>query len=345
MPLGLDIPLSGAASAATRAPAFEVAFGSGAWADHVVSISVETGIAPAVAAAEIVLGARPDAPAPVVGDAGDVALGYADAGAETVFTGAVGAVERTLAGTTRVVATDGGAALAALRVNQSYEQQAAGDVVSDLAGRAGVSTGAVDQGSDLAHHVVDDGRSAWAHVGTLAARCGFVAHVAPDGTLAFGPYAQGAPALTLTYGEDVLALDASDAPAAAGAVTAIGEGAAGAEGQAAWSWLLKDPAAVTSTAGSGDPERILADGTLRSAAAAQAAAKGLHDAGALAASTAQALVPGAPAAVVGGAVEITGAPGGLDGTWLVRGLRHRYTKRRGFTTLLLLARSAGGSLL
>jgi phage protein D len=346
MALGLDIPLGGATAAATRAPAFDVAFGSGAWADHVVSITVEAGIAPAVGAAEIVLGAGEGAPEPAVGDSGSVALGYADASTETVFTGTVGSVERTLAGATRIVATDGGAALAALRVDQSYEQQAAGDIVSDLAGRAGVSAGAVDQGSDLAHHVVDGGRSAWAHIGTLATRCGFVAYVAADGSLAFGPYAQGAPALTLTCGEDVLALDAADAPAAAGTVTAIGEGAAGSEGQAAWSWLLKDPAAVTSTAGSGDPARLLADGSLRSAAAAQAAATGLHDAGALAASTARALVPGAPAAVVGGAVEVAGAPdGALDGTWLVRGIRHAYSKRRGFTTLLLLARAGGGSLL
>ena len=62
MAFGLDIPLGGATAAATRAPAFDVAFGSGAWADHVVSITVEAGIAPAVDAAEIVLGAGEEAP-------------------------------------------------------------------------------------------------------------------------------------------------------------------------------------------------------------------------------------------------------------------------------------------
>src|SRR6185436_14714834 len=87
MAFGLDIPLGGATAAATRAPAFDVAIGSGAWADHVVSITVEAGIAPAVGAAEIVFGAGEGAPEPAVGDSGSVALGYADASTETVFTG------------------------------------------------------------------------------------------------------------------------------------------------------------------------------------------------------------------------------------------------------------------
>ena len=40
-------------------------------------------------------------------------------------------------------------------------------------------------------------------------------------------------------------------------------------------------------------------------------------------------------------IEIKGAPDGkLNGSWLVRGVRHRLVKSQGYTTLLLLAKAA-----
>ena len=49
-------------------------------------------------------------------------------------------------------------------------------------------------------------------------------------------------------------------------------------------------------------------------------------------------------ALTAGAWAVAGAPDdALNGTWVVRGLRHRYTKRGGFTTLLLLAKSGGAA--
>jgi hypothetical protein len=51
---------------------------------------------------------------------------------------------------------------------------------------------------------------------------------------------------------------------------------------------------------------------------------------------------------VGATVAVEGTPdGALDGTYVVRGVRHRYTKLEGFASLLLLTRSgdaAGGGL-
>lgn len=350
MAVDLALPFPAAAAPPTaRAPSFEVAFGSGSvedWAASVASIAVDAAVAPSVDSVEIVLGSGPTAPPVAVGDVGSVALGYADSGAEAVFTGKVQAVRRSLAGATRVLATNAGAALASLRVNQSYEKQSAGEIVADLAGRAGVATGAVEAGTRFAFYVVDDGGSAWSHVASLAGKSGFVASVDAGGDLCVGPYAEGEVAKAFAYGEDVLFLESSQAPAAAGTVTAVGEGAAGSEGEAAWSWLLKDATSVTETAGSGDRALLVADGSLRSSDAARAAAAGLASRAALGAVTARLLAPGTPAARVGAAVEVTGAPdGALDGAYVVRGVRHRYAKREGFTSLLLLAKSgaAGGA--
>src|SRR5262249_14654531 len=236
----------------------------------------------------------------------------------------------------------GTAALAALRLNQSYEQRTAGDIVNALAGAAGVAVDRADDGPSFPFYVVDDGRSGWSHTAALARASGFLASVTPSGKLAFGPAADGDPVQTFSYGGDVLSLESFEAAPSAGTVTVVGEGAAGSQGSDAWSWLVKDPSGVTATSGSGDPARLASDPSLRSADAAQGAADAIAADAAAGAATARLLVAGAPKAVVGSAVAVADAPDdALNGTWVVRGLRHRHTKHGGFTTLLLLAKSGG----
>jgi len=311
-----------AAPAAVRRPLAEVDFG-GDRSAALLSVTVDTGTAPGVDIAELRL-AGDDAPA--VGDAGTIALGYEDGGAEPVFTGTVESVASGVHGELRVVAAGAGAALARVRVNRSYEQQTAGDVVSDLAGEAGAATGDVRPGADLAFFVVDDRRTGWVQVAELARLSGCLAYVTPDGELVMAPPPAGPPASTFAYGVDVLALAAGPRAGAVGAVTVIGEGAAGSQGADAWNWLVKDPAAVTGTGGSGAPERLRSEPALRGTAAVQAAALGVP-AGDVAGHV---LVVGAPGVAVGAAIAITGA--GVDGALVVHGVRHRFARREGFTT-------------
>jgi phage protein D len=145
---------------------------------------------------------------------------------------------------------------------------------------------------------------------------------------------------TFTYGQDVLELDALEAPPTAGSVTVVGEGAAGSKGSDAWSWNAKDPAGVTATSGSGDPTLVVAAGALRSADTASAAAEGIAAKAKLGALTARLLVPGAPKAAVCSTIAVAAAPDDvLNGSWLVRGVRHTLVKARGYTTLLLVAKA------
>ena len=337
--------LGGSAPAAVRVPGVEVSFGAGSaddWAAALVSLSVEAGAAPAVDAAEVVLAAGGRVQA-ALGDTGSLKLGYGDGGTESVFAGEVYAVHRSLSGATRVAAANGGAALASLRLNRSYEKRKAGEIVRDLASELGVQTGSIEAGPKFPFYVVDDGRSGWTHIADLAAKSGFVARFDGDGKLAFGPPSEGQPAQTFSYAQDVLALDAAEASPAAGAVTVVGEGAAGTKGDDAWSWLVKDPSGVTGSAGSGDPARLVRDRSLRNADAASGAAQGLAAAATAGAASARLLVAGAPKATVGSTVAVEGAPDdALNGTYIVRGVRHRYAKRGGFTSLLLLTRSGAG---
>ncbi|HEX9371256.1 MAG TPA: hypothetical protein VF897_09625, partial [Roseiflexaceae bacterium] len=230
---------------AVRRPVFAVSFGAGGlgaggadpWQQHVVAITLEAGLAPAVDALEIELAADAQAPTVAVGDGGSVSLGYADDGPAVVFTGAVERVARGLHGTTRVVAVNGGAALSRLRLNQSYDGRAAGEIVRDLAGRVDVATGSVEDGADLPFYIVDDRRTAYQHVAALARASGCLAYLTPAGELAFAPFAAEEPVQTFTYGVDILALELAEANPLVGAATVVGEGAAGGQGQDAWSWL------------------------------------------------------------------------------------------------------------
>jgi len=346
----VGVPLFGNGSApAVRRPVLEIGFGAGSaedWGRSVVSVAVEAGLAPSVDAVEVYLDGGDQAPSAAVGDTGSVSLGYEDGSTELVFSGMLEDVRYDARGATRITATNGGAALSKLRVNQGYEQQKAGGIVNDLAGRAGIGTDTVADGVEFPYYVVDDRWSAYLHVAALARKSGCLARFTREGKLSFSPSATGQPVQTFTYGVDIMKLEVTDAAPVMGAVTVIGEGAAGSQGQEAWSWLVKDPSSVTGSAGDGPPERTLQDPSLRSGGAARSAAEGIADAVGLEKLTGRLLVPGASAVTVGSTVEISDAPRDvLNGSCLVRRVLHRFSKAKGFNTLIHFSKTGDGDLL
>lgn len=366
----IDLPDLGSAPPGVRRPTFEVKVGTGGdagglgglagaatsalgvggsedpWRRSVASIRLDAGVAPTADALEILMAGDSQAPTVAVGDELTVSLGYEDAETVDVFTGAIDRIRRRIDGTVLVGASNGGSVLARLRLNQSFEQQTAGDVVRDLAGRVEVGAGTIEDGIELAFIAVDDRRSGLVHIAELARRCGFVAAFGPDGKLGFAPPPSGSPVKTFSYAVDVLGLEVLEATPELGAVTTVGDGAAGSEGTDAWAWLIKDPGSVTGSAGSGAPERSFSDGALRSGDAASGAATAIAGASAARAKTGRLTVPGAPEVHVGALIEVSGAADSLNGQYLVTRVRHRYEKRGGFTSELMLAQAgAGGGLL
>jgi phage protein D len=337
----------GNASPALRRPLFEISLGGSVdeWAQSLVSLTVEAGLAPFADAVTLNLADLASAPDVMVEDSGAVELGYEEDTTQAVFTGRVEELRSSVRGKTWVTAVNGGALLSRTRVNQSYEQQRAGDIVRDLAGRAGVDTETVEDGADFPFYVVDDRSNAYQHVAALARKSGYLAYFTTEGKLDFAPFIAGHAVQTFTYGEDVLALHVAEATSTVGVVTTVGEGAAGSQGQEAWSWLVKDPSSVRGSAGSGDPERLVRDASLRSAEAAQGAADGIAGAADKMKLAGELLVPGAPAVVVGSAVEVVDAPRDtLNGLFLVRRVRHRFSKRGGFITLIGFSGTDDGGL-
>ena len=206
--------------------------------------------------------------------------------------------------------------------------------------KASVDTAAIDDGPSLPYYVVDSRSTAWEHVARLAALSGFAAWFAADGGLHFGPLQAGAPAQTFTYGQDILELDAQEAAPLPGEVMVVGEGAAGSQGSDAWSWTVKRLAVRDPHRRSRRPDACCSR-SARSAAPTRSngAALGFAATAKLGALTARLLVPGAPSAAVGSTIAVASAPDAtLNGSWIVRGVRHRLVKARGYTSLLLLAK-------
>ena len=358
---------TGTAAPAVRKPAFAVSFGSGGsgggmvsalgsaigvdlgaggdkWKNAVLSISVEAGLAPSVDAATVSLLTGELAPEYAVDDDGSVSLGYDDSSTDLAFTGKIDSIRYSVAGRSQITATNGGARLSRLRVNQSYEQQKAGDIIKDLTGRVEVDTDTIEDGIDLPFYVVDDRRNAYQHIATLAKKSGLLAFFTTEGKLSVITFADGEPLQTFKYGQDILSLQITDSTPQIGAVSTIGDGAAGSKGADAWGWLVKDPSSVKGSAGDGAANRDFTDSALRSSDAAQTAADAISSGVQMAQSVGRLLVSGAPAVVVGGSIEVTDAPAdSMNGKFLVRGLRHLYSKREGFTTLISFSKTGSGS--
>jgi phage protein D len=310
------------------------------WAEHLLALRVESLLAPSVDWASIDLADRSGAPRVALGDSGSISLGYQDGSAEPVLSATVEGLRHGLEGTQRITAVNGGATLSRLRVNQSYEQQSAGDIVSDLTAQAGVGTDTIEAGAAFPFLALDDRANAYEHIAALATRSGYVAFFTTAGDLYFGPWPAGQPVQTFDYGDDVLALELSEGVPAVVGVRVIGAGAAGSQGQDAWPWLLKDPQQVAASSGDQAQARLVVDAGLRSSEAAQSGADGLAYAAGLRAAIGSLLVPGAPAVTVASLIAVTGAPReALNGSFVVRRLRHLYSKRDGFVTRIEFSRA------
>ena len=310
------------------------------WLSHTIEIAVQTGPLPFVNTACITFAAA-DAPDIARQDAVTISLGYGDAAPEAVFTGSVTRQVRTLAGLTHLYASDGGGQLARQRLNQSYEAQNAGDIVRDLASQAGVETDVIESGLSLPFYALASTTPLHAQIAVLARRSGYWAYFTPAGKLTFAPVSGGETVQTFTYGTDVLKLEITDAAPALDGVQVSGEGAAGSQGQDAWNWLVADATGVQAQAGSGEAQRWVSDGSLRSQDAVRTAATARASAAASRQLTGELWVPGAPQVAVGSQIVIAAAPVNfLNGSYQVERVCHRLSKARGFVTRLSLLKTA-----
>lgn len=314
------------------------------WLDNLVAVDCGMSMSPGADYVHLLYSWSDSLPVELDKD-GEIGLGFGDGETHTIMKGVVTQFRQGINGITRVTLSNGGAALARLRVNQAYEQQTAGEIVADLAQRAGVEIDIAESGIDLAYFVVDDRSSAAQHLMSLAVACDFVTYMTPENALYFGPANQNQAIKTFTYGVNLLQASAQRTQLPLNSIRAIGEGAAGSDGQDAWCWLVKQRDAVTTEVGDVDAGRIVYSGAWRSADASASAAAGHLAAVQKLALTGRLVVPGAPEVAVGNVIDVEGAhQGDINGQFLVTAVRHHYSKSRGFVSEISFCESAAGGL-
>lgn len=337
---------------------------------QIVTIEVQTGVAPFVGFAKIAIGfiTRPEGSltsqaltagpgALSAGGAGGasgeidgttvsagedltIELGH-EGNVTQVFTGILADIEPKIS-TTVFVGSSGADSMIKTRINQTYQNQSAGQIVSDLAGQAGVDTDVIENGINFPFYVVDDRKHLLQHAVELAAKSGLDLYFTPENKLVMKQFQKSSADHTFTYGEDIIDLQILNTMPLTGQVMVAGESPVSAQGNDAWHWFAKDSGSFQGSAGQGNT-LLIQDPGIRTKDAADTYAAGKLDLMMRAATQGRIVILGNPDVKLGDAVEIEGVPtGSLNGLFQVRRVKHRLSKDRGFITTVDFIAATGG---
>lgn len=260
------------------------------------------------------------------GDDVSIKLGYTD-NLHDVFEGTVDDVERGFS-MVRVTGFNFAFRLLNLRVNQVYENQSAGKIVSDLAGKTGIKVEDVMDGISFPIYVVDDSKNAFEHIRDLADKCGFDVFLNVNNKLVFKGYERSEPHV-LEYGKNIIELEVYDYRPIYKGVTVFGESPASYKGADTFCWLTKKQ--VEGVAGS-DMVLPIFDPTIRDKDTAESVAKNKLKVLSKSVSGVAKII-GNSEIKLGDTIEIKGAPdGSINGEFQVRGVEHVLNRVEGFIT-------------
>jgi phage protein D len=281
---------------------------------------------------------------PARDDEAIIELGYADDGGLTqVIAGKVVSVEPNMT-TTRVVGYSGADLLLRTFVEQTYESKNAGDIVRDLASKAGVDVAVAEAGIRFPSYVVDGRRSAYQHLRDLAELCGFDVYINHENRLVFEKFFNGKRVHFLDHGKHIIELDVLRTPARVGRVEAWGESPTGSQGEGAAAWLSRDFSGSRGQAGSGSLF-LLERSALRTRDAARIAAQAALTEIERRTLRGRVVTLGRPEIRLGDAIRLRELPDEtLNGNYQVRNVTHRITKLGGFTTTVGFRAIATGGL-
>jgi len=260
------------------------------------------------------------------GDDVSIQLGYND-NLIDVFKGTVDDIEHEFS-RVRVTGFNFASRLVNLRVNQVYENQSAGKIVSDLAGKANIKVEDVSDGINFSVYVVDDCKTVFEHIRDLAERCGFDVYLNVDNKLIFKKYERKEPHV-LEYGKNIVEIEVYDYKPIYTGVTVHGESPASYKGADTSHWLTKKK--VEGVAGS---DRVLPifDPAIRDKDTAESVAKNRLEIMSKSISGVVKVIGNAEIKL-GDTIEIKGVPNGkVNGEFQVRAVEHILNKVDGFIT-------------
>lgn len=282
------------------------------------------------------------------GDLISVTLVAGDA-ASAVMTGEVLSVDNKL-GLTTIVGASGASKLATTRVNQVFENQSADQIITDLAGQAGASVGQINAAISYPYLVIDETRSLFDHIKTLATREGMECYFNASNELTIEKFSKTNADHALHYGIHILDLETFVTKPTSTHTRVYTESPSSTQGQDTWYWLAKDSSAFQSEAGSGEKLLAMSDAAVRTKDAADQLSVSKHGAIKDISTRGRIKLLGNPAIKIADAIEIKDVPKlELNGLFKVTAIEHRFSKFEGYVTYLEFtgqggADAAGGLL-
>jgi phage protein D len=265
-------------------------------------------------------------------DDAKIELGFADGELVQVMVGKVVTADNSLT-TRRVIGHSAARLLLATTAGETFESMTAGQIVANLADRAGLAVARAEPGIMLPAYVVDGRRSVYRHLRDLAELCGFDLYINSDGEVVFAPFRSGNAIHIFDYGKQIIELEIEQRPPLAGQVQVWGESAGGDQGDGSWAWLTKDFSGLKGTGGEAQPVLLVERAALRTGEIAQSAAEAAFATLERQRLRGTLLSTGQPQVKLGDAIEVRRLPDEtFNGTYQVRSVRHHLDKRRGFTT-------------
>jgi hypothetical protein len=253
-------------------------------------------------------------------------------------------------GYTEITARTGMHKLVTTRVNRVYLNQSASQVIQDLAGQAGVSTGTVAQGATQPYLVIDESAPLERHLRALARRENADLYFDTDNRLNLQAYSRSQPDHEFRFGMEILDLRLANHAAAGEQVRVDGESPASNRGLNSWPWLVKDASPFQGTSGQGNRLLRFSDGAIRTKDAADKLAGARLTALQDGATRGRVTILGNPGVQIGQAIAISGTDKDeLNGMFKVTDVRHRFGKQDGYLTVVHFtgqaAAMSGGGLM
>ncbi|MFX0194500.1 MAG: hypothetical protein ACFFCW_00135 [Candidatus Hodarchaeota archaeon] len=279
-----------------------------------------------------------------VGDNLTIELGHEN-NLTQVFAGILSEIEPSV-NTVVFMGSNGADNMTKTRINQTYQNQSAGQIVSDLAGQVNAEIDVAENGIDFPFYIVDDRKHVFQHAVELAAKSGLDLYVTPENQFTMRKFQKTRADHTFSYGEDIIEVQIFQGSPVAGNILVSGESPASSQGNDAWHWFAKDSSAFQGSAGEGNA-LLIQESSIRTKEGADTYAAGKLDLVTRAATHGRIVIVGKPEVRLGDAIAIEGVPTeSLNGLFQVRRVRHQLSKIRGFTTTIdfIAAEGGGGTL-
>lgn len=247
-------------------------------------------------------------------------------------------------GQTRITGRTAVQKMANTRLNQVYENQSFKQIVNDLAGQAGVTSGNVETGSRYPYLVVHESKNLYQILQELAMGEGMDVYFDTDNRLNINQFSKTGADHTFNYGTDIFDLRVFNYQMNNQHILVYGESPASNQGTDTWHWIARDLSPVQSEVGSGGQTLSFHSGVIRTKDAADMLAASKYGAIKDNSTWGRLKILGNPAVKPGDAIEIKNAQKPeLNGLFKVTAVRHILNKEEGYVTRLGFTGSGGAA--